>query len=315
MPRRAVLREACSASLPPGSALTELIEVLVTHVLFFHQQMPCAFNDLKRILSDTSSMADGDPRRRRRRPGGAERKGAKLLTATNTLLAHLPAALTAITTTDAAAAAQTGWEPLVVAVVLGSSLTSPRLVYLLHVPHDGDARLEGAEGAVGAEGAAAAPRRDGGRRLLRAIATQCGALADVTPGLCKLHLLLRAPRDAALPAPHFRPRPGLVLKLKRAHLAAVSAASAPRSTSGSAGACEVDADPQAWCAGLVSGLSAEPRRSAERVTLPPQHADGGFGASTAPAGATENFGEDDPWIWWQSTARIKGYRLPSAGRG
>lgn len=278
-------------------------------MLFFHQQMPCAFNDLKRIHSDTSSMADDDPRRRRRRPGGAERKGAKLLTATKTLLAHVPAALNAITATDAAAAAQTGREPLVVAVVLGSSLTSPRLVYLLHVPHDGDARLEGVEGA------AAAPRRDGGRRLLRAIATQCGALADVTPGLCKLHLLLRAPRDAALPAPHFRPRPGLVLKLKRAHLAAVSAASASRSAGGSAGACEVDADPQAWCEGLVSGLSAEPRRSAERGTLAHQQADEGFGASTAPAGATENLGEDDPWIWWQSTARIKGYRLASTGRG
>jgi hypothetical protein len=219
--------------------------------------------------------------------------------------------------------------PVVAALVLGSSLASPKLVYLFSLP---------ASSSTSQPPPPAGARRDGARRLLRAMASEGSDMFAVDPGLCRLHVLIRARRDAALPAPHFRPRPGLALQLRRAHVAVVDASAAgataavdePAACSSSGGGGCDPAEPPPWVSGLVRGWAPPPPRvpPAERrpqpaparpvlpVTehdersplppppLPPPPGPGAAGACDG--GHT---------IWWQSTALVKGFRLGSRGVG
>jgi len=202
-------------------------------------------------------------------------------------------------------------RPILAAVLLGSSIASPRLVYLLRVSAAATAPASAAVAATLAETAgapaadAAAPSsRDATRRLLRAIATQCNSLSTIDPKLCRLHVALRAPREAELSPGLFQPRPGLALRLQRAHVATVTVTSV-------AGPDE-DGDEWSDRAGLVCGFELPPPRP---------HADlagGGMGAAaaaTAAEGASEPDaappGPDgaDGCIWWTSRALVKGFRL------
>ena len=137
--------------------------------------------------------------------------------------------------------------------MLGSSPAAPRIVILLRI-------FPLAAGVAGPSNAAeaAAAVRDGKLRVLRAVTIQCGQLAAVNPGLCRLHLLVQAPPDAPLPASAFQPRPGLTLKLKRAHAICVG-------VGGPASGCSVEPhEPplraQDWCAAPPCMQAAAPRR-------------------------------------------------------
>ena len=205
---------------------------MIQHAMFMHTQIPCVYTEILREVERHAAQGSGV---RRRRPY-LIRKSIKLLAALEPLLARLPAAMS----TDATSA------PHVAAIILGNSLASPRLVYLLRLDGCGD-------------GGDTVP---GVRRLMRALAMQAGDITTVNPGLCRLHLLLRAHRDAGLGSHGFRARPGLVLRLKRAHVATVRTTRAPDSSGGGGGdGASDDDDPQealaagrtpAWLLGLVS---------------------------------------------------------------
>ena len=327
-------RVAITAALPDGGGVppAELVRTVVQHVLFMHQQIPCVYTELQRDLgggggggsaaTDAAAAEEEgeapplEPPRKRRRLSALERKAVKLLNALDPILDALHVAVAAATEAAEQQQRARPEEPrparpmVVAAIVLGASVASPRLVYLLGLhaaPRD-----DHTPATAGSSAAAAAPppaparprRADGARRLLRAIATQGASLTTCDPGLCRMHLLLRAPRDAHLPPAHFRPRPGLHLKLQRAHVATVTggdpsvleaaaqeeeaaaadegeaATTAPRtggaSDGGGGGAIDDGAAdrasprPPPWLRGLVSGFSGPPaRREPPPPPLPP----------------------------------------------
>lgn len=193
-----------------------LVEGLAKHVLYMHQQIPCTYDELERSVAPPPPDEDGEeePVSRVRRPTMASRKAAKLVHALGELFALLPEALSQARAPDIAGPSAAG--STVAALMLGSSPAAPRIVILLRI-------FPLAAGVAGPsnEAEAAAAVRDGKLRVLRALTIQCGQLASVNPGLCRLHLLVQAPPDAPLPAAAFQPRPGLTLKLKRAHAVCV----------------------------------------------------------------------------------------------
>ena len=322
--RRPALRVPVTATLSAGAPPPdEALRAIVQHVLFMHQQIPCAYAELGR---EVEAMAESG-----RRGSLVQRKAAKLFAATEALLAPLAVAFAKIAEHSEAAIA---------AIVLGPSIASPRLAYLLRLDVTG----------------ATPPPRDAARRVLRAIAAQGIDLTAVDSGLCRLHILLAAPRHAQLPAPHFRARPGLQLKLQRAHVATVtvhSSQAAALAAAAEPAAAEGDGPP-AWLDDLVSGYVQKqppptrkrPRPSAADTAAPmdadsplPPAAIPAHGGESAPpplppppslppplpqplpppakspakAGeiglATGEAGQSQ-WVWWQSTALIKGFRLP-----
>ena len=193
-----------------------LVEGLAKHILYMHQQIPCTYDELERSVAPPPPEEDGEeePVSRVRRPTLASRKAAKLVHALGELFALLPEALSQARAPDVAGPSAAG--STVAALMLGSSPAAPRIVILLRI-------FPLAAGVAGPsnEAEAAAAVREGKLRVLRALTIQCGQLASVNPGLCRLHLLVQAPPDAPLPAAAFQPRPGLVLKLKRAHAVCV----------------------------------------------------------------------------------------------
>lgn len=302
-PKKQPARDAAHVKLrEPVVSPADLLVTLTQHTLFMHQQIPMTYSELVREGEDaTAALAEG----KRLRPAGSERKTLKLLKSMEPLLASLASALAASGGSNESA------RPILAAVLLGSSIASPRLVYLLRVSAAATAPASAAVAATLAETAgapaadAAAPSsRDATRRLLRAIATQCNSLSTIDPKLCRLHVALRAPREAELSPGLFQPRPGLALRLQRAHVATVTVTSV-------AGPDE-DGDEWSDRAGLVCGFELPPPRP---------HADlagGGMGAAaaaTAAEGASEPDaappGPDgaDGCIWWTSRALVKGFRL------
>lgn len=193
-------RLSLTAVVQPATPPAALLRVAVQHVLYAHQQIPCVY---RQMVRDAAAPL-------RQPHSRVQRKAAKLVGAAEQLFGELPAAFSALVGADHAVAA----------IVLGPSVASPRLAYLLRLDAVATAPTAG----------------DGSRRLLAALALHSGELAAVDPGLCRMHLLLAAPADAALPAGHFRARPGLQLKLQRAHVATVVA--------GAAAADATDADEQ-----------------------------------------------------------------------
>ena len=287
------LRVPVVASLPKATPPDELLRTVMQHVLFMHQQIPCVYAELHDFLPG--------------RAGLMRRKATKLLSVMEPLLAELQAAFDAIGMHG---------DRAVAALVLGPSVAAPRLAYLLRVDAYTDAPAS----------------RDGARRLLRAIVAHGSEITSVNPGLCRLHLLLAAPREAHLPDGHFRARPGLKLKLQRAHVCTVvvsnGGGAATPSGSEDASADGSSATPP-WLRGLVQGfvppeppsrkrkrpMSAEAaspliEQADELARAPPTpQAD----APTPAALSAEE--EEEPWIWWQSAALIKGFRLPGGGGG
>ena len=225
-----------------------LVEGLAKHILYMHQQIPCSYDELQRSVAPPPPEVDdeGEPVSRVRRPSMASRKAAKLVHALDELFAMLPGALAlARVPLDAGGpAGPSAAGSTVAALMLGSSPAAPRIVILLRI-------FPLAAGIAGPSSAAeaAAAVRDGKLRVLRAVTIQCGQLAAVNPGLCRLHLLVQAPPDAPLPASAFQPRPGLTLKLKRAHTICVG-------VGGPASGCAIEPhEPplraQDWCAARV----------------------------------------------------------------
>lgn len=267
------LRVGVTAALPDGGAADELLSALIQHVLFMHQQIPCVYPELKREL-------DTILQEKRRAVGGIQRKVAKLVSALDPLLENLTPAL------DTSAAA-TPTTPCVAAIVLGSSVASPRLVYLLGVGiGDGESEDELQIGSSNGETSSttskpsatpsASSSRSSVRRLLRSLAANCAEIGAVDPGLCRVSLLLSAPRTAdagALASAGFVPRPALTLKLQRAHVATI-ATYRPHSASGSGGGdgggamaveppateARADGQPPTWLCGgrLLSGYQPPP---------------------------------------------------------
>ena len=244
-----------------------IVQALVKNMLFMHQQIPCTYDELRNAVPPPPPPPGADvepppaqPGPPRRRPNMTDRKAAKLVHALEGLFAQLPAALDAAATAAASsmpdpssAAAST-----VVALLLGSSPAAPRLVILVRI-------FPLADGVAGPADAAAAATavRDGCLRVMRNVVTQCGSLAAVNPGLCRMHLLVQAQPSAALDASHFQPRPGLTLKLKRAHAVCLG-------VGGPAGGCAVpDVVPEQlrasdWCAAAIDGLVPPAPRARRR---------------------------------------------------
>lgn len=234
-----------------------LVEGLAKHILYMHQQIPCSYDELQRSVAPPPPQEDDEdePVSRVRRPSMTSRKAAKLVHALDELFAMLPGALAlARVPLDAGGSAgPSAAGSTVAALMLGSSPAAPRIVILLRI-------FPLAAGVAGPSNAAeaAAAVRDGKLRVLRAVTIQCGQLAAVNPGLCRLHLLVQAPPDAPLPASAFQPRPGLTLKLKRAHAICVG-------VGGPASGCSVEPhEPplraQDWCAAPPCMQAAAPRR-------------------------------------------------------
>lgn len=211
-----------------------------------------------------------------------------------------------------AAASAAGGEggPLVAALVLGS-VASPRLVYLLHVAPPPPPELTPPASEPRSIDAAT-------RRLVRALAVQASGIAGVDPGLCRLHLLLRAARGATLPPGHFRARPSLVVRLKRAHLVAIQAV--PAGVGDGDGPLDMHGTPP-WASGLVSDFVPPLPRRVQRH----RHTSADESAHAAPISPSASAPSAEPYvtedasagtigrdahIWWEATSRIKGYRLP-----
>ena len=347
--------------LPEGAPAATLLSALAQHVLFMHQQVPMVYTEMLREAEDTlaaAAAAAAAGRTAPMRPAGPERKGMKLLPATEPLLAQLPAAVAAAAaaaheahrsredacSTETLASSESASGPLLAALLLGSSVASPRVVYLVRLapslcnPPDDDASADVTGGSRAGTAAT--------RRLIRAVAMQCSSIATVDPGVCRLHLLLRAPRHAALPPEHFKPRPGLVVKLQRAHVALIAAATAGESSGGASSSQEwAEVSNAQWG---VSGLKLPPPRLSHRERKQqqpqpqqpsqpqrplqlqheqpqPQHgAPLAVGVSLDPIAQVRARGsrqeallaplaEDGTMeIWWQSTALIRGFRLPIA---
>ncbi len=310
----------------PSSAAGFATVSLVKHALFIHRQLPQVYDELRyatemSVMQRAEAKEAGGPARRPPRPGGAEAKAIKLFSVAEPLLGHIGPAFDAAADADDAAAEDADEESdpaLLAAVVLGSSVASPKVVYLVRV-------------AYGCDEEVPVPR-DFERRVLRAVAVQCAPLASVNPGLCRLHVLIRARREAQLPEAHFQPRPGLKLKLKRAHVATLS-------TGAPAAALADVPPPHEWCPSLVTDMvlppRATPRHLASRAAGA-EPADDDAAVSDAPeddgdehsprpgeaaadeddlalpgVGAAEPAGTE--WIWWQSKALLKGFRLASGG--
>ena len=213
MPRAEYIRLNAAAKLAhplDAACCARVVEAVLKHALFMQQQLPCPYDQLFHEIS----MANA-----RRRPSGGVRKAMRLVSAMQALLDQLPEALLRA---GSAVSAQ-GESGLVAALLLGSSVGSPRLVYLLRFD------CSCADGVIGPPDITARAR-DACRRVLRALMTQCSPLSGIDPGACcRLHLLLLAPPDARLPTPTFQPRPGFILKLRRAHVACINASDAPSS--------------------------------------------------------------------------------------
>jgi len=257
----------------------------------------------------------------------ASRKATKLVHALDELFAVLPEALAL------ASPANAGAEPsaagsTVVALLLGSSPAAPRIVILLRI-------FPLAAGVAGPSNAteAAAAVRDGKLRVLRAVTIQCGGLAAVNPGLCRLHLLVQAPPDAPLPTAAFQPRPGLTLKLKRAHAICVG-------VGGPAAGCAVEPhEPplraEDWCVAPVDGLVLPPprlprRRRPERMSTEAaggnhdqdqvhdqdqgegegqgEDEDEDYPDEYAPMDTSPAAGAGPATIWFQSTAKLQAFK-------
>ncbi len=283
-PSKRPIRETVCVALrghATSATAAELVASLAQHTLFMHQQIPTQYAELRQDAEDAAASGV------RLRPAGPERKAAKLIKAAEPLFSALPAALEAAVEPRAA--------PVLAAVLLGSSVASPRLVYLL--------RVSAVTSVDGGDTSAVSPR-DAIRKLMRAVATQCMSLAAIDAKPCRLHVLLRAPREAQLPAQLFQPRPGLSVRLQRAHVARVAVECAVTAASGDVHggtAVAVDADADAWSdrAGFVCGLRPPPPRGTVAALVPPA-------AAAAPATLPE---ELDGSIWWQSRALVKGFRL------
>lgn len=292
-PSRRPIREAVSVALrghATSSMAAELVTSLAQHTLFMHQQIPMQYAELRQASEGTAASGV------RLRPAGPERKAAKLIDAAELLFSALPAALEV--------AAEHRAVPVLAAVMLGSSVASPRLVYLLRISavtstHDGSM--------------SAATTRDATRRLMRAVATQCMSLAAIDAKPCRLHVLVRAPREAQLPAQLFQPRPGLAVRLQRAHVATVSVECSAVAGTGDGDGTNVGggtavavAGAEAWSdeAGLVRGLRLPPPRGMAPVEPTP--------AADAPVVLPEDTAGS---IWWQSRVLVKGFRLKSRSQG
>ena len=203
--------DACLTQPTDATCCASMTSAVLKHVLFMQQQIPCPFDQLLSEVSAPMMTREGKVRR----PTAGMRKAARLVAATQALHDELPAAFISV---EAAMAAHTGTGP-VAALLFGSSVASPRMVYLLHFRSSIDDNIDPAE--------AAASVRNTTRRLLRTLATQCAQLSSIDPGCSRFHLLLQAPRGTPLSAAAFQPRPGLALKLRRAHVASVECSRPP----------------------------------------------------------------------------------------
>ena len=139
------------------------------------------------------------------------------------------------------------------------------------------------------------------------------SLAAIDAKPCRLHVLVRAPREAQLPAQLFQPRPGLTVRLQRAHVATVSVEYSAVAgigdgdgTNVGGGTAVAVAGADAWSdeAGLVRGLRLPPPRGMAPVEPTP--------AAVAPVALPEDTAGS---IWWQSRALVKGFRLKSRSQG
>ena len=292
-----------------------LVEGLTKHILYMHQQIPCTYDELERSVAPPPPEEDGEeePVSRVRRPTIASRKAAKLVHALGELFALLPEALSQARAPDVAGPSAAG--STVAALMLGSSPAAPRIVILLRI-------FPLAAGVAGpsSEAEAAAAVREGKLRVLRALTIQCGQLASVNPGLCRLHLLVQAPPDAPLPAAAFQPRPGLTLKLKRAHAVCVG-------VGGPASGCAVEPhEPplraQDWCDAPIDGLVLPPPRVPRRRRAQQMETEEGGGeegeddamdsypAEYAPmdTGGEGTEATAPNTIWFQSTAKLQAFK-------
>jgi len=224
------------------AAAGALLEALAKHVLYIHGQIPGPYDALAAEALGPSGPAPGRCRKASRRRTML-RRTRKLVASFDLLFGALPRALAAV---QPPGSAHGGSPPLVAALVLGGSLASPRAVFLVR-------------GHAGPTAAApsAAELRGLQRRLVRELVRVCGDLASLRLGLCRLHLLLQAPRAAPLPSP-FRPRPALRLKLRRAHACFVELGAPPAE----AGSASLD-EALGWCDAPVDGIDpASPPTSA-----------------------------------------------------
>eukprot|EP00966_Prymnesium_polylepis_P197743 4582115-Prymnesium_polylepis.1 len=129
MPRRRPTRLEATVSLKhaaDAAACGHMLGAVLKHALFMQQQIPCPFDELVRELERLAD-GDGDGARRPARPGGRMRKAARLIASAQPLLDQLPAAVAAA---HESASGADGSE-LLAALLLGSSIAAPRVVYLI----------------------------------------------------------------------------------------------------------------------------------------------------------------------------------------
>jgi len=267
---------ACAPSTPVQCGL---LETLLKHVLFIHGQLPSPYDAIVKELASSAAQPVGRCRKTSRHRSML-RKARKLTETAEQLFQGLPAALQAVATAQhEAGPSDRPAPPLVAVFVIGSSPASPRVVIMARITHDSSVGKPG-----GAEAPTASELNGAKRKLVRVLMTLCGDLASVSVGLCRLHVLLQAPRAASLPA-LFKPRPALRLKLRRAHACCVD-------LGGPATAATPDAPMEGapvppWCEAPLEGLDpSEPR---------------------AGAGGVVGSGE---YIWFQATsAAMRGFTV------
>ena len=198
-------REEVQVLLRTGVAPSDLLSTLVQHVVFMHQQTPTPYLELKRNAERMEMAHNGGGKLR---PLGKERKALNFLAAMKVLLDALPPAVAATRTALSTFSPDLMAQPVLFALLLGNSIATPRMVYLTRIfmPVDESGGTGSCEAC---------------RRLMRALTLQTASLGTIDPGRCRLQLLICAPPGTQLPANRFKPRPGFVLRLHRAHVATV----------------------------------------------------------------------------------------------
>jgi hypothetical protein len=280
--------ELATAPSPPVHCA--LLGSLLKHVLFIHGQIPSPYDAIVKELAAAAAQPPGRCRKASRRRAML-RKARKLTDTLAGLLDALPRALNAIAAAQRDGLTGPGSAPLVAALAIGSSPSSPRMVFLLRFEHGGS------EPYAHDSCPPTASELDGARRrLVRSLMTSCGDLAAARVGLSRMHLLLQAPRDVVLP-PAFQPRPTFRLKLRRAHACCVEVG--PPALPASTEACATTFEHRVELlrtgqAGDSAGAGASPPGAPGRMFQAPVEGFDEAGGQVDPAAAAEP-GE---YIWF-----------------
>ena len=194
-----------------------LVGSLIKHTLYVHQQIPCSYLEIVKQVAEASADFTNQPHRRSLRERQLLRKSKELVESLEALIVQISHAISAI---DQASAMASTLPAITVALVFGSSVTSPRLIYFLRVE-----RAESGE----SEQCSSRERNINNccKRLLRATVGMADILS-VSVGKTYMRILIQSQHTADLASCDFQARPGFCLGLN-CHIACMNAVSAESS--------------------------------------------------------------------------------------